>query len=68
VARELLLLVGATEHSLIADPFCGSGTSLVEASLFGVPTIGVDFDPLAVLISNAKTVALSARQLNEVNR
>ena len=68
VARELLLLVGATNRSLIADPFCGSGTSLVEASLLGVPTIGVDFDPLAVFISQAKTSALSGKQLAEVGK
>jgi hypothetical protein len=68
VARELLLLVEATDCSLIADPFCGSGTSLVEGSLLGVPTIGVDFDPLAVFISKAKTSALSGRQLAEVEK
>jgi hypothetical protein len=63
VARELLHLVGATDRTLIADPFCGSGTSLVEASLLGVPAMGVDFDPLAILISHAKTVALSEKQI-----
>lgn len=68
VARELLLLVGATDKTLIADPFCGSGTSLVEASLLGVPSIGVDFDPLAVLICKTKTVGLSVQQLNEVRK
>ena len=68
VARELLHLVGADAHTLIADPFCGSGTSLVEGSLLGVPTIGVDFDPLAVFISKAKTTTLSARQISEVIR
>jgi hypothetical protein len=68
VARELLLLVEATDRSLIADPFCGSGTSLVEASLLGVPTIGVDLDPLAVFISQAKTSALSGKQLVGVGK
>ena len=68
VARELLRLVGATDCSLIADSFCGSGTSLVEASLAGVPTIGVDFDPLAVLMSQVKTTPLTARQLAEVRK
>jgi Putative RNA methylase family UPF0020 len=68
VARELLQLVGADAGSLIADPFCGCGTSLVEGSLLGVPTVGVDFDPLAVLISRAKTLALSVRQLSEIRK
>ena len=68
VARELLQLVGATDCSLIADPFCGSGTSLVEASLAKVPIIGVDLDPLAVMMSQAKTTALSVRQLTELKK
>ena len=68
VARELLSLVGATAHSLIGDPFCGSGTSLVEASVTGIPTVGMDLDPLAVVISEAKTTVLSPRQLTEVKR
>ena len=66
VARELLSLVGATAHSLIGDPFCGSGTTLVEASVTGIPIVGMDLDPLAVLISQAKTMVLSPRHLAEV--
>ena len=68
VARELLSLVGATDQSLIGDPFCGSGTSLVEASISGIPIVGVDLDPLAVLISRAKTMVLSPKQLAEVRK
>jgi len=66
VARELLLLVEADERSLVGDPFCGSGTSLVEASLLGIPTVGIDYDPLAVFICRAKTTALSSKQLMEL--
>ena len=68
VARELLALVGANPQTLIADPFCGSGTSLVEASLAGVPSVGIDCDPLAVMISQAKTTALSPNQLSTLRR
>jgi tRNA G10 N-methylase Trm11 len=38
----------------ILDPFVGSGTTLVESSLLGVESLGVDIDPLSVLISRAK--------------
>jgi hypothetical protein len=44
---------------LIFDPFCGSGTTLVEAALEGVPFYGQDIDPLAIMITNAKTTPLS---------
>jgi tRNA G10 N-methylase Trm11 len=40
---------------LLFDPYMGSGTSLVEASLKGIESIGTDINPLARLISEAKT-------------
>jgi site-specific DNA-methyltransferase (adenine-specific) len=38
----------------VLDPFCGSGTTLLEASLSGRKAIGVDLNPLALAISAAK--------------
>src|SRR5437773_11658138 len=38
----------------ILDPFCGSGTTLVEAKLLGHPSVGLDLNPLAVAIARAK--------------
>lgn len=40
---------------LVFDPFCGSGTTLVEAIIRNRNTIGADINPLAVLISRVKT-------------
>ena len=47
----------------VLDPFCGSGTLQVEASVSGRAAVGVDVDPVAVAVAEAK----SARyQLEEV--
>jgi len=43
----------------VLDPFCGSGTSLVEALRLGRHAIGGDANPLACLISRAKTTPIS---------
>jgi DNA modification methylase len=39
----------------ILDPFCGSGTALVEANLLGINALGIDINPLAQMLLKAKT-------------
>jgi len=39
----------------VLDPFCGSGTTLLESALLGYPSIGIDLNPLAVAVARAKT-------------
>ena len=39
----------------VLDPFCGSGTTLAEAQRRGLPTTGVDLNPIACLISRVRT-------------
>ena len=47
----------------IADIFCGSGTTLVEALQLKRHAVGIDANPLAALISRAKTTALDEANL-----
>src|SRR5690242_19361578 len=42
----------------VADIFCGSGTTLVEAMLNGRNAVGIDANPLACLIAQAKTARI----------
>ena len=39
----------------ILDPFAGSATTLVECSIFGAPSVGVDISAFNVLLGRAKT-------------
>jgi len=41
--------------SLLLDPFCGTGTTLVEAKKHGISSIGVEANPLAAFASEVKT-------------
>ncbi|MEE8385404.1 MAG: hypothetical protein V3S01_05775, partial [Dehalococcoidia bacterium] len=55
----------------VIDPFVGSGTTLLEAATLGIPSVGVDIDPLSALISSAKLGATrldSGLLTNEVER
>lgn len=51
---------------LILDPFCGSGTTLVEAMAEGRHSAGVDLDPLAGLISGVKVADLDPTRLRDL--
>lgn len=42
------------EGDLVVDPFGGCGTTLVESKVVGRPSIAVDINPVAVLITKAK--------------
>lgn len=39
----------------LLDPFAGSGTILVEGMLRGLNIVGIDINPLAILLCKAKT-------------
>lgn len=62
VARRLIDEYGS-EGDFLLDPFCGSGTSLVEARLAGLHGVGFDLNPTASKISLAKSQNYDSRRL-----
>lgn len=52
----------------VLDPFCGSGTTLVESMLTDRNSIGVDVNPIAILISKAKTTILNQNEITQLHR
>ena len=54
VVRRLIELYTQPGDTIL-DPFCGSGTTLIEALLAGRSGVGTDVDPLSILLTRAKT-------------
>lgn len=61
----LLNIARCPQGGIVLDPMCGSGTTVVEAAIRGCNAIGIDMNPLSVLLSNAKanSIHLSGTQL-----
>ena len=55
LVRQYINRFGFRARDLLCDPFCGTGTTLVEAKKHGVPSVGCDAHPFAVLVSSVKT-------------
>lgn len=55
IPRALLGALPLPPGTLVFDPFCGCGTTLLEAQRRGVRSVGVDLNPIACLIARVKT-------------
>jgi site-specific DNA-methyltransferase (cytosine-N4-specific) len=67
IPRTLISNLPIPPNTIILDPFCGSGVTLVESQKAGIESIGVDLNPIACLLSKVKTQKLSDEFLNTVN-
>lgn len=78
LVREYITRFGLKEGDTILDPFCGTGTTLVEAKLHGIASVGVEANAMAHFASSVKVdwnidpdgllehAAVVARQANKV--
>ncbi|MFN3740603.1 MAG: DNA methyltransferase [Thermodesulfovibrionales bacterium] len=55
----------ARPHAIILDPFCGSGSVLLEAFIRSYYSYGIDINPLSHLISKVKTTPINPLVLHE---
>jgi DNA modification methylase len=55
LVREYLQRFKIGREQVVLDPFCGTGTTLVECKKLGIPSVGVEANPMACFASRAKT-------------
>jgi hypothetical protein len=60
MVRALLNILGVGPGSSVCEPYLGSGTTALEASLVGANVVGVDISPLCVLLTRVKTLSWMA--------
>ncbi len=53
---------------VVLDPMCGSGTTVVEATLNGRVGLGGDINPVSTLVAQAKTTRLTESQVDELRQ
>lgn len=64
---HLFVHAGCVEHpSKVLDPFCGSGTVALEASVAGHIPLVADANPLALLLTRVKTTPYRTDELTSV--
>ena len=66
IPRTMIELL-TKKNDVILDPFCGSGTTLLQSSISLRNSIGLDVNPLACLISKVRTTKLAEKQLEKKN-
>lgn len=65
VPRWALHKFSRGNNFVVIDPFCGSGTTLVESSLMSKFSIGIDINPFCRLLSKVKTTPFNSSQFKE---
>lgn len=66
IPRIILRELDIGGDAVVLDPFCGSGTVLVEAALRGNNAIGIDVNPLARLLTKVKSTQLPSHELHRL--
>ena len=54
LVRRYIERFGLTKHHWVLDPFCGTGTTLVECKKNGIPSAGLEANPVVQFFAQTK--------------
>lgn len=55
LVQNYLQQFGVSKKNCVLDPFCGTGTTLVECKKYGIPSVGIEANPVVHLMAETKT-------------
>ena len=55
LVEKILVKFSVDSTATVLDPFCGTGTTMVECAKRGIPSIGIDANPFAVFAARVKS-------------
>ena len=55
LVRDYISRFEVDRDGLVLDPFCGTGTTLVECKKLGIRSVGIESNPMASFASGVKT-------------
>lgn len=56
--KAVMNVIGLRQGNIVLDPMAGCGTTMIEAAIMGIHSIGVELSPFTCLMSQAKLGAL----------
>ena len=56
--KAIINFIGTSGDDVILDPFMGSGTTLIEASVIGTNSVGIEINPALCIVSQIKLDSL----------
>src|SRR5882724_6767930 len=54
LVRSYLERFAITQDAIVLDPFCGTGTTLVECKKLGIPGVGIEANPMPCFATRVK--------------
>lgn len=58
MVKGIMNIIGLKPGDTVLDPMAGCGTTMIEASIIGIDSIGVELSPFACLMARAKLAGL----------
>lgn len=66
LVRSIIEEEALSENEFVIDPFSGSGTTLVEASLQGYNSFGIDVNPMSSFVADTKVKRYTTREIESI--